>query len=117
MLDESSKSVSEHKGLPVLAFASVQMRGTWLTQHGGGSRGVWLKFAKKRSDITSVGKSAAIEVALTFGWVDGQLDWFDEQFWLVRFTPSWPQEQMVTNQSRHGNAAFGRWKDEPGWSC
>jgi uncharacterized protein YdeI (YjbR/CyaY-like superfamily) len=79
--------MTEHKGLPVLAFASQGLWESWLVEHGAASRGVWVKFAKKSSGVASVGKSEAIETALAFGWIDGQLDRFDEQFWLVRFTP------------------------------
>ena len=73
--------------MPVLAFASREMWESWLAEHGAASPGVWVKFAKKTSGIASVGKSEAIETALAFGWIDGQLDRLDEQFWLVRFTP------------------------------
>jgi uncharacterized protein YdeI (YjbR/CyaY-like superfamily) len=31
-------------------------------------------------------KAEAIETALAYGWVDGQLDTYDAAFWLVRFT-------------------------------
>jgi uncharacterized protein YdeI (YjbR/CyaY-like superfamily) len=93
--------MSEHKGLPVLAFASPHMWKTWLTEHGGASRGIWIKFAKRTSGIASVGKPEAIETALAFGWIDGQLDRLDEQFWLVRFTPrgiksKWSQNNRET---------------------
>jgi uncharacterized protein YdeI (YjbR/CyaY-like superfamily) len=29
----------------------------------------------------------AIDTALCHGWIDGQLDSFDDKYWLVRFTP------------------------------
>jgi uncharacterized protein YdeI (YjbR/CyaY-like superfamily) len=75
-----------HKGLPVLAFASKDAWEAWLAEHAA-APGVWLKFAKKSSGVASIGKSEAIEAALAHGWIDGQLDAFDERFWLVRFTP------------------------------
>lgn len=91
----------EHKGLPVLAFASRDIWEAWLAKHGAASPGVWLKFAKKSSGIASLAKPEAIEGALAFGWIDGQLDRFDEQFWLVRFTPrksnsKWSQNNLDT---------------------
>jgi len=52
-----------------------------------------MKLAKKTSGIASVGKSEAIEAALAFGWIDGQLDRFDDQFWLMRFTPRGPRSK------------------------
>ncbi|KAB0268220.1 YdeI/OmpD-associated family protein [Microvirga brassicacearum] len=83
----------EHKGLPVRAFESQDMWEKWLAEHAGVSRGLWVKFAKKTSGVPSVGKSEAIETALAFGWIDGQLDRFGDQFWLVRFTPRGPKSK------------------------
>lgn len=85
--------MTKHKGLPVLAFASQEIWQSWLAKHGAGSSGVWIKFAKKGAGVASVGKSEAIETALAFGWIDGQLDAFDERFWLVRFTPRGPRSK------------------------
>ncbi|MGH6794915.1 MAG: YdeI/OmpD-associated family protein, partial [Methylocella sp.] len=48
------------------------------------------KLAKKGTGIASVSKSEAIDTALCYGWIDGQLDKFDECYWLVRFTARKP---------------------------
>lgn len=93
--------MTDHKGLPVLAFASCGAWEAWLSEHGGSSRGVWLKFAKKSSGVVGISKPEAIETAIAFGWIDGQLDRFDDQFWLVRFTPRgaksrWSQNNVDT---------------------
>ena len=85
--------MTDHKGLPVLAFPSRETWESWLAEHGTTSRGIWLKLAKKTSDVASVGKPEAIEAAIAFGWIDGQLDRFDDQFWLVRFTPRGPRSK------------------------
>jgi uncharacterized protein YdeI (YjbR/CyaY-like superfamily) len=77
----------DHKGLPVLAFPSREHWDAWLDEHAFSSSGIWLKFAKKSSGVSSVSKPESIETALAHGWIDGQLDRFDEQHWLVRFTP------------------------------
>jgi uncharacterized protein YdeI (YjbR/CyaY-like superfamily) len=79
--------MANHKGLPVLSFQSREYWDAWLNEHAVRSSGVWLKFAKKSSGVPCVGKPEAIETALAHGWIDGQLDGFDEQSWLVRFTP------------------------------
>jgi uncharacterized protein YdeI (YjbR/CyaY-like superfamily) len=80
----------EHKGLPVEAFASQSEWDRWLSKVGAASSGLWLKFAKKTSGTVTVSKAEAIESALAHGWIDGQLDKFDESYWLVRFTPRGP---------------------------
>ena len=75
------------RDLPVLAFKSQQAWDAWLTSQPVGSKGLWLKLAKKSSAVASVSKQEAIDTALCHGWIDGQLDSFDDKYWLVRFTP------------------------------
>ena len=73
--------------LPVIAFKSQPDWDAWLTSHRTRSKGLWLKLAKKASGVASVSKQEAIDAALCHGWIDGQLDSFDEKYWLIRFTP------------------------------
>jgi uncharacterized protein YdeI (YjbR/CyaY-like superfamily) len=75
------------RDLPVLAFKSQQAWDTWLASQPVQSKGLWLKLAKKSSGIASVSKAEALDCALCHGWIDGQLDRFDDDFWLIRFTP------------------------------
>ena len=75
------------RDLPVIAFKSQQAWDAWLTSQPAQSNGLWLKLAKKSSGIASVSKREAIDTALCHGWIDGQLDGFDDSYWLVRFTP------------------------------
>jgi uncharacterized protein YdeI (YjbR/CyaY-like superfamily) len=70
-----------------MAFASSRDWEAWLSSQPRNSKGVWLKLAKKNTGIASVSKQEAIDGALCHGWIDGQLDKFDEQSWLIRFTP------------------------------
>jgi uncharacterized protein YdeI (YjbR/CyaY-like superfamily) len=73
--------------LPVIAFKSQQAWDAWLASQPAESKGLWLKLAKKSSGIASVSKGEAIDTALCHGWIDGQLDSFDDDYWLIRFTP------------------------------
>ena len=82
-----------HKGLPILTFPTQGAWDEWLSGQGAGSPGTWLKFAKMGSGETTLSKAEAIEAALAHGWVDGQLDKFDDQFWLVRFTRRRPSSR------------------------
>jgi uncharacterized protein YdeI (YjbR/CyaY-like superfamily) len=75
------------RDLPVIAFKSQQAWDAWLTSQPTQSKGLWLKLAKKSSGIASVSKPEAIDTALCHGWIDGQLDSFDDNYWLIRFTP------------------------------
>ncbi|RIX84259.1 YdeI/OmpD-associated family protein [Acidovorax cavernicola] len=59
----------------------------WYQKHHASHAGVWLRIAKKASGIASVDHSEALEIALCFGWIDGQRKSQDAQFFLQRFTP------------------------------
>ena len=48
---------------------------------------MWLKFAKKNTGVTTVNYAEALEVALCWGWIDGQVGRLDETFYRQRFTP------------------------------
>jgi uncharacterized protein YdeI (YjbR/CyaY-like superfamily) len=72
---------------PVVFFASPAEMEAWLDEHGACSNGIWVKFAKKGSEIRSVVYAEAVEVALCHGWIDGQAKRLDDDHYLQRFTP------------------------------
>jgi uncharacterized protein YdeI (YjbR/CyaY-like superfamily) len=74
-------------GRPVGSFASRGAWAAWLAAEHAGSDGIWIKFAKKGSGVESVTQAEAIEVALAFGWIDGQAAKLDDEHFLQRFTP------------------------------
>jgi len=59
----------------------------WLAGNHGSSQGVWLRLGKKGSGTRSVTYAEALEVALCYGWIDGQKLGESEQAWLQRFLP------------------------------
>jgi uncharacterized protein YdeI (YjbR/CyaY-like superfamily) len=69
-----------------LAFASQAEWRAWLAEHHADSDGVWIKFAKKASGIPTVVYAEAVEVALVYGWIDGQVKRIDDQHYRQRFT-------------------------------
>ena len=75
------------RDLPVIAFKSQAAFEQWLGSQPAGGRGLWLKIAKKSSGIASISRAEAVDAALCHGWIDGQLDSFDDRHWLIRFTP------------------------------
>ena len=74
-------------GLPILAFADAAAFEAWLAAEPRASKGLWLRLAKKGAGVASVAKAEVIDAALCHGWIDGQVDRYDEASWLVRFTP------------------------------
>ena len=77
----------ERGGLPVLDFADAQAWEKWLAAQGGKAAGLWLKIAKAGNSTSSLTKAQAIDAALCHGWIDGQIDKYDEAWFLTRFTP------------------------------
>lgn len=73
--------------LPIIAYQSAAAWEEWLEKNHASSDGLWLKIAKKASGIPSVTYQEAIDWALCYGWIDGQRQSFDEQWFLQRFTP------------------------------
>jgi uncharacterized protein YdeI (YjbR/CyaY-like superfamily) len=72
---------------PIVSFASRTAWASWLARHHKTSSGVWVKLAKKHSGIASMAQPEAVEVALCYGWIDGQSRSVDANYWIQRFTP------------------------------
>ena len=72
-------------------FASPAEMEAWLERHHATSPGVWLEMAKKGTGIPSVTYAEAVEVALCFGWIDGQSKRIDDARYRQRFTPRAPR--------------------------
>lgn len=83
----SRPKIEELGGLPIVAFGDAAALERWLETQPESSPGLWIKFAKAGSGIASVTRTEAIDSALCYGWIDGQLDKYDDKHWLVRFTP------------------------------
>ena len=65
----------------------------WLSTNRDSAGGAWLKLAKKGSPEATVAQPEAIEEAICFGWIDGQVRGYDERFFLQRFTPRRPRSK------------------------
>ena len=68
-------------------FKNAKAFETWLKKHHANSDGLWLQIAKKGADAPSVTYPEAVEIALCWGWIDGQKKGLDDQHFLQRFTP------------------------------
>lgn len=77
--------------LPTLPFESKKKFADWLAKQHDKSAGVWLKLAKKATGIPSVTYAEALDVALCYGWIDGQKGSFDDKYFLQKFTPRRPK--------------------------
>lgn len=73
--------------LPSLAFKRPADWDRWLSRNHASAAGVWVKLAKQSSELPSITYAEALEVALCYGWIDGQKKTHDATAWLQKFTP------------------------------
>lgn len=77
--------------LPVKNFASEVAFEKWLQTNHARSCGLWLRFFRKSATRKALTHKGALDVALCYGWIDGQLKKFDELSYLHKFTPRGPK--------------------------
>jgi uncharacterized protein YdeI (YjbR/CyaY-like superfamily) len=81
------------RDLPILELPDRAAWDEWLARNHDTSAGVWLKFAKKGAAVSTLTHSEALEEAIRYGWIDGQVRPYDEHFWLMRFTARRPRSK------------------------
>jgi uncharacterized protein YdeI (YjbR/CyaY-like superfamily) len=79
--------VSPAPDYPILLFADRTAFRKWLSAHHSSDAGIWLRIAKAASPLGSVNYAVALDVALCFGWIDGQKKSYDANSFLQKFTP------------------------------
>jgi uncharacterized protein YdeI (YjbR/CyaY-like superfamily) len=93
--------------LPVLSFSSRDEWAAWLSANHATSPGVWLAIAKKNGGAPCVSYADALEVALCYGWIDGQKSRLDATHWLQRFTPRRPRSKWSKINRNKAQALIG----------
>ncbi len=83
--------MKKHDSYPKLEFKNPKEFEEFLKEKGESVIGIWVKIAKKDSGVESITYAEALQVALCYGWIDGQAAGFDEIFSLVKFTPRGPR--------------------------
>lgn len=80
--------------LEIVAFASAEAFEAWLGENHAVSPGIWLKLRKKGpGTVVALDYAQALDVALCYGWIDGQKAKVDDQWWAQRFTPRTPRSK------------------------
>ncbi len=82
----AARSARPPGAAPIL-FKNAKAFEAWLKKHHAASDGLWLQIAKRGAREPSVGYPEAVEIALCWGWIDGQKKGLDDQHFLQRFTP------------------------------
>jgi uncharacterized protein YdeI (YjbR/CyaY-like superfamily) len=71
-------------------FTGVDQLRRWFEENHGHSREVWIGYYKRGSGKAGVTYLEAVEEALCFGWVDGQVRSLDRESHANRYTPRRP---------------------------
>jgi uncharacterized protein YdeI (YjbR/CyaY-like superfamily) len=72
-LYNGSMSEQEPNDYAILEFKSQAQWHDWLEKNHAQLDGIWMKFSKKTSGITTVNYAEALEEALCYGWIDSQV--------------------------------------------
>ncbi len=78
---------------PIIAFSTVAECTDWFAAHHADHGGFLLKIGKGASAPTTVSYAQGLDVALCFGWIDGQKWSLDDDYWLQRFTRRGPRSK------------------------
>jgi uncharacterized protein YdeI (YjbR/CyaY-like superfamily) len=113
-----------------LRCASAQEWEAWLEANHATCAGVWLQFGKKGQGRATVTYAEAVELALRFGWIDGQARGLDAAYYLQSFTPRRPKslwsqinrakaEKLIADGRMRpaGQAAIDRAKADGRWEA
>jgi uncharacterized protein YdeI (YjbR/CyaY-like superfamily) len=84
---DATKKTAADLDADALPFETPQAFDRWLAKNHSTSSGIWIRFAKAASGVPSIRYPEAVEVALTWGWIDGQSRRVDDTWYVQRFTP------------------------------
>ncbi len=74
---------------------------SWLEAHHADSPGVWLVLHKKGGEVTQLDYDAALDEALCFGWIDGQVNKRDAGSYSQRMTRRVPKSPWSARNVGH----------------
>ncbi|MGP3966624.1 YdeI/OmpD-associated family protein [Streptomyces sp. 6N223] len=95
------------------SFDSAEDFEAWLEGHHASSPGIWLKLRKKAQGVLALTYAEALDVALCYGWIDGQKAAGDDRFWLQRFTPRRPRSRWSKINRGKAEALIERGRMRP----
>jgi uncharacterized protein YdeI (YjbR/CyaY-like superfamily) len=73
--------------LPVMEFKTPAAWTRWLEKNHVASSGIWMRLAKKATGAPSVTYPDALDIAIAYGWIDGQRRGEGDTTWRIKFTP------------------------------
>ena len=93
--------MSAETDLGIVAFSSAKQWTQWLAKNHARSNGIWLRLFKRTAAVPTVPYDEALDEAICYGWIDGQLKGYDEESWLRKFTPRRPKSVWSKRNRAH----------------
>jgi uncharacterized protein YdeI (YjbR/CyaY-like superfamily) len=83
----------------LISFTTPDKFEEWLSENFELNEGIWLRMYKKASGEKTVVYKEALDVALCYGWIDGQVKKYDDKSYIQKFTPrrkrsNWSQRNV-----------------------
>jgi len=72
-IKNEGSGIPEKTDLQTLSFVTQQEFENWLEQYNTLTSGIWIRFFKKESKQPTISYNQALNVALCYGWIDGQV--------------------------------------------
>jgi uncharacterized protein YdeI (YjbR/CyaY-like superfamily) len=79
------------KDIQILHFETAVEWRDWLEQNCLTETSLWVKLSKKGCAVATITYEEARDTAIAYGWIDGLINRYDENFYLTRFTPRNPR--------------------------
>jgi uncharacterized protein YdeI (YjbR/CyaY-like superfamily) len=92
----------------IVEFQSASQWDKWLAENSSKSKGIWIRFFRKASDVSSINTSDALDGALCYGWITGQARPYDERSWLGRFVPRRPKSIWSKVNTKRAEKLIGQ---------
>jgi len=99
--------------LPELLLPDASAWREWLVAHHATSPGVWLVLTRKGGTTTSLTYDQALDEALCFGWIDGQVRRRDDQTTFQRTTPRGPRSRWSLRNVGHAERLLAEGRMAP----
>lgn len=87
--------------LQIISFVSQAHFESWMEENNSLTEGIWVRFYKKNSLIRSINYNEALDVALCYGWIDGQVKKFDDLSYIQKFTPRRSKSMWSKRNKEH----------------
>ncbi len=110
-----SRQAEQRNGQPIIELHDDDAFEQWLAANHDSPVGVWLKIAKKGSGQTTISHPEALDIALTYGWIDGQRVGYDDDYFLQRFVKRKPRSRWSQINRRKVEELMAAGRMKPTW--